>query len=273
MISAEVKMIQRDHPSPTFSEPDSNTLRPAGARKTVDSEAVGEKVAPGRMGENDTPTQEGPLAQGVGRVIDAEKDVQDTSEMARGARSPHDAVEEPVEGGSAVLDVASGSRPAEEDKARELIVKQDVKASKQTPKQPVTEVAPSTSSSTMFLKDLASGKYNTSTIAGGRFESVIADHVSQATRQATPKRRTRRDPTPPDILRKVVSGKYDTKHFLSGEVLEQPALNEIARATSMNGTYMPEDTGHFLHKVRSLLPAAPTERARQRAGKETGKDA
>ena len=269
-------MIQRDHPSPTFSKPDPNTLRPAGAGKTVDLEAVSENVAPGRMGENDTPTQEGPTAQGVGRVIDAEEDVQDTSKMARGVRSPHDTLEEPMKGGSAVLDVASGTKPAREGDLRGSIVNQAVKTSKRTPEQPVTERAPSTLSSIDFRKDLASNKYNTSTIAGGRFESVIADHVSQATRQATPKRmkrRKRRAPTHPDVLRKIVAGKFDSKHYVSGAAFKQPALNEIARATSINGTYIPKDTGQFLAKVRSLLPAAPAERARQRGGQETSKDA
>ena len=279
MISEEVKMIQRDHPSPTFSEPDPNTLRPTGAGQTVDPEAMGDNIAPGRMGENDTPTLEGPLAQGVGRVIAADEDVQDTSKMAQGARSPHDTVEEPAEGGSAVLDVATGGSPAgaspftARNNARESRAPRDVKTAKDTLKQPVTEASQSKPSLTEFRKDLASGKYNTTTIAGGRFESVIADHVSQATRQAVPKKRTRRDPTPPSILRKVVAGKYDPKHYLYGTVLEQASLNEIARATSMNGTYMLKDTGRFLHKVRSLLPAAPAQRARQRVEQETNKDA
>src|ERR1700750_1820039 len=104
MISEEVKMIQRDHPSPSFAEADPNTLRPPGAGQTVDPEAVGENVPAGRMGENDVPTQEGPLAQGVGRVVRANEDVPDTSKLATGVRSPHDAVHEPREGGKSVLE-------------------------------------------------------------------------------------------------------------------------------------------------------------------------
>ncbi len=103
MISEEVKMLQRDHPSPSFGEADPNTLRPPGAGKTVDPEAAGIDVPPGRMGENDMATREGPAGRGVGRVVARDEDVPDTSNMARGVRTPHDAVEEPASGGTSVL--------------------------------------------------------------------------------------------------------------------------------------------------------------------------
>ncbi len=96
-------MLQRDHPSPSFGEADPNTLRPPGAGQTVDPETVGQHVPPGRMGENHTTTQEGPQAQGVARLA-ASEDVPDTTRLARGVRSPHDSVEEPADGGAAVME-------------------------------------------------------------------------------------------------------------------------------------------------------------------------
>ena len=252
LISEEVKMIQRDHPAPTFSEPDPDTLRPPGAGQTVDPEMVGKNVAPGRMGANDKPTREGPTAQGVGRVVNASEDVvADTTKMARGVRSPHDTVTEPTKGGPSVLDVTAGSRrshtlPAAAHKAQ--------------------SAAPSTSAAARFRQDVASGKYSTSTIAGSRFDHFITDQVKQVRRRvedSPANSKSRNQKLSRSVLRSTVAGRYYTRHRLLGTASSQTAMREIAKATEMNGTYMVKDSKQFLRKVRSLLPEADSTRAAQ----------
>ncbi|KAK3720808.1 hypothetical protein LTR37_003471 [Vermiconidia calcicola] len=179
MISEEVKMLQRDHPSPSFGEPDANTLRPPGAGKTVDPEAVGQNVSPGRMGDNDTATQEGPLAQGVGRPVAADEDVPDRTALARGARTPHDALEEPAEGGASVMDSIRG----------EDVGTTTTRAPNQNDAYAPTSRRTSTQKSTQSVASqaiqpksparaaLLHGPYTPSTIAGSGFESVIEDRI------------------------------------------------------------------------------------------------
>lgn len=380
MISDEVKMIQRDHPAPTFSEADPNTLRPPGEGQTVDPEALGQGVAPGRMGANDTPTQEGPTAQGVGRAVDSsEASVADTSRLARGARTPHDSVTEPTEGEAGVLDVASGSSqlnqsssdegdsidsapphtttPSEQStpsqanlglsswqavvrqltethpkfdpstsqnpyvrgellfqkpeqtgnflcakcgtlghlskdcsettlsemdqhflselmrihelqlvraqRREERAAKEVLRPERPAQKDPATKQPLSTSA--QFRRDLASGKYSTSTIAGGRFKSVIADHVNQATRRGGRTHRTSKYRTTKPTVQKVVAGKYDPEGYLTDQKLGENAVNEVAKAVTMNGTYMLNDTRKLLRKLETLLPStgqAPMKEAR-----------
>lgn len=283
MVSEEVKMIQRDHPAPTFSEADPNTLRPPGAGQTVDPEAVGENVAPGRMGANDTPTQEGPLAQGVGRVVDAAEDaVADTTKLARGARTPHDSVTEPTQGGASVLDATAEGSPLKTFSSpgpvsqRSSRVAETVESSKPSTDEVSRTLSKnerfrtrraaelSLSNVARFRRDLKSGNYGTSTIAGNRFDSMITDQGDQATRgvgyyQAT--RSTRNQRTSKSSLKTVVAGKEISWEHLPGKAFDQEPMKQIAKVTTMNGTYMRKDTRLFLDKMRTLLPKADSARA------------
>ena len=329
MISEEVKMIQRDHPAPTFREPDPDTLRPPGAGQTVDPEMLGKDIAPGRMGANDTSTQEGPTAQGVGRRVDSSEDVvADTTKMARGARSPHDTVTEPTEGGASVLDVAAGSRQSNTFNA---------------PAREVQQSESPRSTAAQFRLEIASGKYSTSTIAGNRFENFIADQANQAGRKVVNTKKKsdgkayeegvglhrcefckqdvkhqpincRENPDGPNygkkpdgllqwekenanminsaqdsgnstnkdtktistsehriqktpassVFRAVVAGQYDAREYLSGTSFSQDLLNEIAKATTMNGTYMLRDSERFLRKMETLIPKTDAAQSKQK---------
>ena len=58
------------------------------------------------------------------------------------------------------------------------------------------------------------------------------------------------------VVDKLVLGKYDPNGLLEGKTVhKQPALNEIAKMTLKNGTYLQSDGDRFLRKVQSLLPA------------------
>lgn len=58
------------------------------------------------------------------------------------------------------------------------------------------------------------------------------------------------------LVDKMVNGVYDGEGLLSGaQKHKQPVLNEIARVTMKNGTYLGSDGDRLLKKVRSLLPA------------------
>ena len=66
----------------------------------------------------------------------------------------------------------------------------------------------------------------------------------------------------------MVRGKYDDDGILQGnEKYKQAALNNIARATAMNSTYLAGDGERLLKKVRSLLPAASSAQAQQQKKK------
>jgi hypothetical protein len=162
-------MLQRDHPSPSFKEADPNTLRPPGASQTVDPESVGQDVTPGRMGENDAATQEGPQAQGAARVVAADEHVVDTTKLARDVRSPHDKVEELAEGGAAALE--ESSLPTAEGSVAGTAI---TGAS--------TPVAASTATPTAKTQESVSAKellrrHSPATMAGAGPGSIIAERV------------------------------------------------------------------------------------------------
>lgn len=218
MISEEVKMIQRDHPSPSFGEPDPDTLRPPGAGQTVDAEAIGENVGPGRMGENDVASREGPSAQGVGRVVEEVEDVPDSTRLARGLRSPQDDVKDPAAGGTSVMDGTARSgraghvaRPPQEDedadKSWTKLPTRSTSTDAFQPEQPTRH-------------ELLHSKYSPSTIAGAAFENVIEDRMKAV---AEPGQLDFRDPQ--HLAHKMMSGQF--VHFESRE--EKAAVEEAAK--------------------------------------------
>ena len=231
MVSEEVKMLQRDHPSPSFGEPDPNTLRPPGAGQTVDLEAQGEDVRPGRMGENDGASREGPSAQGAGRVVEAVEDVQDTTMMARGVRSPRDAMVDPSEGGQSVMDAPAKAQPGENitrppdedeedggEEEEDEYVDDDNKTWTQlsTRRTQPASIQPGSPS----RQELLHSRYSPSTIAGGSFEDVIEDRMKII---AEPAQQDYRDPQ--HLAQKMMSGQF--VRFTSKE--EKDAVEEAAK--------------------------------------------
>lgn len=68
------------------------------------------------------------------------------------------------------------------------------------------------------------------------------------------------DPLPETVRKslvgKMVNGVYDKDGLFEGkQKYRQPLLNEVARLTMRNGTYLGQDSERLLKKVQSLLPA------------------
>ena len=330
MISEEVQMVQRDHPSPSFSgdNPNATPQQPSPTAQTTNPEGSA-------MGANDPASREGPTGQGIGRAVATEEDVPDSSVMARGARSPHEGVEEPSAGGAAVMGASSEGRQTvrlAEEEEEDLEDEEDTEG--EAPVQTRRRVAEPyvTEPSKALSKDnlLYSGQ-ETSTIAGGNVQGVISDHLrmiahpgekagserdprqlaakmmagqlvhfrseaekvatndfarkrtgqqasNQARRKGSAPGETRPAPPKsyfapvPEGVRKsitdvMVKGVYDPEGVLEGkQKYKNPLLNDLARSTLMNSTYMKSDGDRFLRKVQSLLPATPNAQ-QQRAGR------
>lgn len=288
MVSEEVKMLQRDLPK---SEADSNTPQPSGASKEVNSEAVGKSARGGQMGQNDSPTQEGPYTQGINPNVRNDVKVTARSSAAKGTDQPVNVehadekrghgIEEPVQSAGTTL-------------ADQHIL---------DPESSINlEVEPSFGP--LYKRDA-------STIVANNFEGVIEEHLSavsdagisednRATSQLArklwsrqfvrfespeekaetlemvkrmmPKRKDSAVKKPsfqplPEKLRnglieQMVAGRYHQEELLNGKkVFQQSVLNNIARATTLNGTYLRADGDRLMAKVRSLLPAARTAKA------------
>lgn len=74
------------------------------------------------------------------------------------------------------------------------------------------------------------------------------------------------------MIDRLVLGKYDPQGLLSGkQPHKQAVLNEVARQTLRNGTYLNRDGERFLAKVRSLMPAATPAARPAAAGAGKGK--
>ena len=220
MISEEVKMVQRDHPSPSFSgdNPNATTARPPPTAQTTN---------PGgsAMGANDPASREGPTGQGIGKVIATEEDVPDSSKMARGARSPHEGVEEPVEGGAAVVGTPGVGRQTvrlaeEEDDAEE-----DEEAEEEAPIQTrVRTPAPEVVEPSRLLskEELLHRGYETSTPAARDPQSTLVDHFRLV---AHPGEQITQERDPNLLATKVMAGQL--VHFRSQG--EKAATGELVR--------------------------------------------
>lgn len=94
------------------------------------------------------------------------------------------------------------------------------------------------------------------------FQRQTLDERSDATKKANPIPFFR--PLPKavraNIVDRVVKGVYDAEGRLDGKH-KQPVLNEIAKMTMKNGTYLIADGDRFLRKVQSLLPALQTQKS------------
>lgn len=334
-------MLQRDRPHPTFNNPDTNTLRPPGAGRTVDPEAVGLNVGGGRMGENDSATQEGPLAQGVN--VRARTDV-DAGADTRAAR----ATGQPVTLDDAAERAGSGMEPGRAEVRDERVIRpppeedEDAAETQQSPE--AMERLHLVQLEQLSRNELLL-EQNASTIAASNFEAVIeqrlrgiaepdmseldnhrrrknlaqkfrrgqlvrfdskeekaavleiAKNVARRHLRSPNKTKTSNEDESPEagaaqplpkvynfsplpetvqtaMVEKIVNGKYDTAGSFSGEKYKQPVLNTVARAMTMNSSYLAGDGERLLKKVRGLLPATtPPGQQRQAQGQGQGQGA
>ena len=221
MISEEVQMVQRDHPSPSFADanPNVGTQRNPPTAQTTNPEGSA-------MGANDPVTREGPTEQGIGKAVATDEDVPDSSGLARGARSPHEGVEEPAEGGAAVV-----GTPGEGRQTARLMDEGDgsmEETSVQTRRRvPVPEtVEPSKS---LSREDLLHSGYETSTPAGGDMQGTILDHLRLV---AHPGEQPSSERDPQQLAVKMMAGQL--VHFHSSG--EKAAAEEHAKKIAQRQT-------------------------------------
>lgn len=170
------------------------------------------------MGENDPVSREGPTGQGVGRPVAADEDVQDTSGLARGARSPHEGVEEPVAGGTAVAGAVRGDKLAMpsvgEDDGADAVPGQPRRRARL-----VDVVEPSR---TVSKEDLLNAGYETSTPTHGNMHRNLVDHIRMS---AHPAQQSQTSRNPAQLAVKMMDGQF--VHFESHA--EKAAAEEFAR--------------------------------------------
>lgn len=190
-------MLQRNHSSPSFREPDPATQRPSGASKTVDPEYAGLGAEGGRMGEHDPPEREGPYVQAVGRVTTADDTDKNYAGVATGARTPHEGVTNPAQGGATIMSEVTPSsdrsQPVEQTRADLEIRRRSRKA-----KQPTTPVAPD-----HFARDELLYGHAGSTIAAGNYRGVLEERMKLV---ADPGRASDGSREPSSLARKMMKG-------------------------------------------------------------------
>ncbi|EMC95077.1 hypothetical protein BAUCODRAFT_149103 [Baudoinia panamericana UAMH 10762] len=183
-ISQEVRMLNRDTTSIGPSKPPNDS-----ADFAVGPQGTGELATPGPMGQNMSPQREGPLAQGVGRIPGVRRDegMGAETEQIRGIRTPEAGVEDPAQGGEAVLQHKSAqpttraaakeadnisAQPAYETPSETLMAGSNSRLS-----PPGQRFQPDPLDRTQLLENGS----KTSTIASNNFLGVVADHFHQAT--------------------------------------------------------------------------------------------
>lgn len=288
MVSEEVKMLQRDLPKPSFGEANSNTLQPPGASNEANPEAESKGSGGVQMGQNDSPTQEGPYAQGINPDVRNDVNVTSRSSAVKGTAQPVNVehadekrghgIEEPLQSPSDrfadqhILDPGSSIHLEVEPKFGPLY-KRDASTIVANNFEGVIEEHLSAVSDAGVNEDnratsqLARKLWTKQFV---RFESPEERaETLEMVKKIMPKREDSEVKKPsfqplPEKLRnglvdQIVAGKYSQEELLNGkQVYQQSVLNNIARATTLNGTYLRADGDRLMAKVRSLLPAART---------------
>lgn len=222
MISEEVQMIQRDHPSPSFADanPNTNTRQPPSTAQTTNPEGSA-------MGDNDPVSREGPMGQGIAKAVATDEDVPDTSGLARGARSPQEGVEEPAAGGAAVVGTPGQGRQTaplldEREAAFEDALPEEASAQSRRRIRPADTVEPLKQ---LSPEDLLHAGHRTSTPAGGHLQSTILDHLRMVAHPGEQPQSTR---DPGQLAAKMMAGQL--VHFHSAT--EKLAVEELARGVA-----------------------------------------
>lgn len=197
------------------------------------------------MGENESPRREGPQGQG----LQLPRDGVDTDGVARtlGGRNPNE---------------GHHGEWLERDGRHEQWSGQQEKALKGKLSRQRAVAGVAFRPANITDKDLLRAGKGTATLAAGNFEGVIADRLMGIGAPASPETKPRwakwrwiSEERRKSIVDRFVKGEYDAEKVLNGENYKQTTLNEIAKQTMRNGTYLPSDGQRVLKKVQSLLPA------------------
>lgn len=190
-VSSEVSALAADLPPKanlSGRNAEVNSAQPKSAG--ISPQSQGKNVAPGRMGENDSPRKEGPFAQGVGRVVRASEEDPTYSKEARGIRTPDSKIETPSEGGASVMEPMGAAAPeapvSKQPNAgtAEAPAATTTSTTKSSPVAPAKEVIPSKSAQTI-AEYLHSGN-GTSTLLNSNFQGMIADRAVVLSPRSSP---------------------------------------------------------------------------------------
>ncbi|KAF2218048.1 hypothetical protein CERZMDRAFT_80668 [Cercospora zeae-maydis SCOH1-5] len=272
MISNELEMISKSPPPGNFtpisiseSNQHSDPMRPSvsdGFTETPTSMGGGGQ----RMGENVSAGREGVNAQGIGRLTGTDERVR--NEHPR-PQATHDInqLQDPARGGASVLEASRPGQSSQQsernvlDQRQEERLRQHLASARPQglPFQPRKAAAEE-----LLLQGRSAG-----TPTSSHPEAIVLDRYKLVTNpshdpsQPSGRRCTkfsREDRT--TLAAKLIAGKYDDQGVLAGEqVYKQAIVNELAKKTMINSTYLKQDGERFLKKVQSLLPAAQPARA------------
>jgi hypothetical protein len=188
-VSSEVSALAADLPKANLSGRNAEVDGAQPKSPGVSPQSQGKDVAPGRMGENDSPRREGPFAQGVGRVVRASDEDPTYPKEARGIRTPNSKIETPSEGGASVME-PMGAVPEAPVSTQpnagtaEAPAATTTRVTSSKPVAPAKEVAPSKSEQTI-AEYLHSGN-GTSTLLNSNFAGMIADRAAVLSPRASP---------------------------------------------------------------------------------------
>ena len=129
------------------------------------------------MGENENPSREGPLAQGVGREPLRPREDESMSadnQAIRGIRAPGNGVEDPQLGGASVLE---GTQEERLDKSAKPLASAETAQTARKVQRKVLHAGPPFSPEDLTYENLVEVGNNSATIASNNFPGVIADRL------------------------------------------------------------------------------------------------
>lgn len=279
-ISSELEMLNKSPPPgslttfPTseqnqHSDPTRSTIS-AGFTETPTSIGVGGQ----RMGENVSAGREGVNAQGVGRIAGTDERVRNEHPRPQATRAT-DQVQDPASGGASVLEASTpGQLSRTVGSKTSTISSEDEPLDERQETRLRENLAGARPHGLPFrphkanTKELLLQGRGAVTPTTSHSEATVLDRFKLATAPS-------RDPSQPSgrstftleeadrkiLAAKLIAGKYDEQGILAGkQVYKQAILNELAKKTMINDTYLKQDGERLLKKVQSLLPAAQTAR-------------
>ncbi|GAB7328851.1 hypothetical protein MBLNU13_g00729t1 [Cladosporium sp. NU13] len=188
-VSSEVSALAADLPKANLSGRNAEVDGAQPKSSGVSPQAQGKDVAPGRMGDNDSPRREGPFVQGVGRVVRSSDEDPTYSKEARGIRTPDSKIETPSEGGASVME-PMGTAPEAPVAKQPNAGTAEAPAATTTPTTkspsvaPAKEVVPSKSEQT--IAQYLHSANGTSTLLNSNFLGMIADRAAVLSPRASP---------------------------------------------------------------------------------------
>ncbi|KAM3419680.1 hypothetical protein BST61_g3013 [Cercospora zeina] len=272
MVSNELEMINKSPPpgNPTplpasESNQHSDPMRPSisdGFTETPTSMGGGGQ----RMGENVSAGREGVNAQGIGRVAGTDERVRNEHPRPQATRDINQ-VQDPARGGASVLEASRPGQSSRQSEGNVLDQGQEERL-----RQHLAGVRPQglpfrphkTVAKHLLLRGRSAG-----TPTSSQPHAVVLDRYKLVTDPSRdPSQRSARGLTKfsredrKTLAAKLIAGKYDDQGVLAGEqVYKQALVNDLAKKTMINSTYLKQDGERFLKKVQSLLPAAQPARA------------